>query len=179
MGELSKELTSIVAILIVVLLVSVPPFVQTFDKTEIGTLLAVAMCLAFYEAGRHVDRINRHRAERRRNAPWLSIGRGRILVALLSTTLLFVLYSRHFDYDELARIAALVFIFGGWEGFRAARYWYESLTPEERAGLGSCWKVLREAVLKAVGTVFGTAIGGAVIAACAYFAKPLIDSLKN
>ena len=174
--EWKSDAISIVAIIVVISVVFVG-LAEDLNRTEVGTLIAVTVCLFIFECGRYTDRHNRRKTEPRQTLGWFSVGRVRVLVALFAVTVMMVLYSARFDGDEWLRIGVLATMFGLYEGLRVFRHRWLELTVEQRKGIGNNLSLLRSGFLEALGKAIGTGVGAGLVGSIGWLAKPWIMRL--
>lgn len=175
-SELKSDICSVGAIVAVVSAVFVL-LSERLDRTEYGTMIAVASCLVIFEIGRYTDRYNRRKTEPRRLVGCWSVGRMRVLVAFAAATLMMVLYSSRFDFDEWLRIGVMASVFGGYEALRILRLRWPELASEQGSVFNAGFSALRVAFAESLGTVLGTALGAGIIGGIGWLTKPVVVRL--
>lgn len=166
-----KDAFAVIAALSVVYLVELCT-TTALDKTEIGTMVAVTFCLMIFEAGRMLERA---RIQDVTVSCWSDFYR--MLVVFVSVTLMYALYSKSFDGDEIYRISIIAVVYSAYIGIKYARNMITKLDEKSQAGLKISADLVWQTFLKSFAAAFGTTLAAGLTAALGFLLKPYLTLL--
>lgn len=166
-----KDVIAVLAALSVVYIVELCT-TTAFDKTEIGTMIAVTFCLIIFEAGRVLEKLNNQSIVA---TCWTDFSR--MLVVFVSVSLMYALYSVHFDSDEIYRISLIAIIYSVYIGYKSFKNWMARLDADVKAGIKMSADLVFQTFLKSFATAFGTTLAAVVTAGIGFLSKPYLELL--